>query len=107
MAEDGTAAPSGSGVTAVAAVAARDQFRDQIGAPGHAVDNVRSAVAGLQAAIDAGDLRLTPAMAQMIEDLRVALEQDDAQKLGGKSAEAARFISKALLREIDRQIGIP
>ena len=30
---------------------------------------------------------------QALRDLDVALEQDDGQKLGGKSAEASRFIS--------------
>ena len=37
----------------------------------------------------------------MIDDLMVALEQDDGQKLGGKSAEAARFIMRAISRELD------
>jgi hypothetical protein len=31
-----------------------------------------------------------------LADLSVALEQDEGQKLGGKSAEAARFISRRL-----------
>ena len=38
---------------------------------------------------------------QMLGDLMVALEQDDGQKLGGKSAEAARFILRAISRELD------
>ena len=37
-----------------------------------------------------------------IADLMRALEQDEGQKLGGKSAEAARFILKAIDRELDR-----
>jgi hypothetical protein len=37
-----------------------------------------------------------------LEDLSQALEQDDGQKLGGKSAEAARFILRAIDRELDR-----
>ena len=37
----------------------------------------------------------------MLADLMVALEQDDGQKLGGKSAEAARFILRAVSRELD------
>ena len=49
----------------------------------------------------------TPEIDQMLADLRVALEQDDGQKLGGKSAEAARFIAKALLRQLDRQVDAP
>jgi len=40
----------------------------------------------------------------MLADLHVALEQDDDQKLGGKSAEAARFIANALLRQLDQQV---
>ena len=39
----------------------------------------------------------TPALA----DLTVALEQDDGQKLGGKSAEAARFIGRYIGRLLD------
>ena len=34
-------------------------------------------------------------------DLARALEQDEGQKLGGKSAEAARFILRAIARELD------
>jgi hypothetical protein len=34
-------------------------------------------------------------------DLMVALEQDEGQKLGGKSAEAARFIGRAIARELE------
>ena len=37
----------------------------------------------------------------MLGGLRVALEQDDDQKLGGKSAEAARFILRAIDRELN------
>ena len=39
---------------------------------------------------------------QFLMDLEPALEQDDGQKLGGKSAEAARFILRAVDRELDR-----
>ena len=86
---------------------ARDRFAERIGAPGHAVDNVRTAVADLDEAIAAGTVAATPEIDQMLADLRVALEQDDGQKLGGKSAEAARFIAKALLRQLDRQVDAP
>ena len=44
----------------------------------------------------------TPALMQFLADLEPALEQDDGQKLGGKSAEAARFILRAIDRELDR-----
>ena len=70
-------------------------------AKGHTVDNARDAVAGLEAAFASGALRRTPALEAMVADLGVALEQDDGQKLGGKSAEAARFILRAISRELD------
>jgi hypothetical protein len=56
----------------------------------------------LDAAFAAGDLERTPALMQFLADLEPALEQDDGQKLGGKSAEAARFILRAIDRELDR-----
>jgi hypothetical protein len=85
-----------------AADAARADIRELIAAKGHAVDNARAAVARLEAAIDAGDLVMTPELKTYLDDLMVALEQDDGQKLGGKSAEAARFILRAIDRELDR-----
>ena len=59
------------------------------------------AVAGLDAAFASGALRRTPALAAMLADLAVALDQDEGQRLGGKSAEAARFILRAISRELD------
>jgi len=70
-------------------------------AKGHAVENARAAVAGLEGAFAAGALQRTPLLDQMLADLMVALEQDEGQKLGGKSAEAARFILRAISRELD------
>jgi hypothetical protein len=70
-------------------------------APGHAVENARLAVAGLDSAFADGTLQRTPALNGMLADLMVALEQDEGQKLGGKSAEAARFILRAVSRELD------
>ena len=58
-------------------------------------------VAGLEAAFASGALVRTPALDQMLGDLMVALEQDEGQKLGGKSAEAARFILRAIGRELE------
>ena len=84
-----------------AADAARADFRELMVAKGHAVMNARDAVARLEAAFAAGDLVRTPPIDQMLGDLMVALEQDEGQKLGGKSAEAARFILRAIDREID------
>jgi len=80
---------------------ARRAFRERMEAKGHAVDNARDAVAGLEAALAAGALTRTPPLDQMLADLMVALEQDEGQKLGGKSAEAARFILRAISRELD------
>jgi hypothetical protein len=70
-------------------------------ARGHTVDNARAAVARLDVAFAAGELVRTPSLEQMLGDLMVALEQDEGQKLGGKSAEAARFILRAISRELD------
>jgi len=84
-----------------AADAARADFRALMEAKGHAVDNARAAVARLDAALASGDLQRTPTLDLMLADLMVALEQDDGQKLGGKSAEAARFILRAVSRELD------
>ena len=87
--------------TGPTADAARAEFRELMEAKGHVVDNARRAVAGLQAAFEAGVLVETPVIGAMLADLGVALEQDDGQKLGGKSAEAARFIMRAISRELD------
>jgi hypothetical protein len=87
--------------TGPAADAARADFRALMEAKGHAVENARAAVARLDAAFAAGDLQRTPALDMMLGDLMVALEQDEGQKLGGKSAEAARFILRAISRELD------
>jgi hypothetical protein len=85
-----------------AADAARRDIRELIEAKGHVVDNARGVIARLDAAFMAGDLQRTPALMQFLADLDRALEQDAGQKLGGKSAEAARFILKAIDRELDR-----
>jgi hypothetical protein len=87
--------------TGSAADAARAAFRAQMEAPGHAVENARLAAGGLDAAFASGALVKTPALDGMLADLSLALEQDDGQKLGGKSAEAARFILRAIGRELD------
>ncbi len=84
-----------------AAEAAREAFRTRMDAPGHTVDNARLAVAGLETAFAAGALQETPILGAMLADLALVLEQDEGQKLGGKSAEAARFIMRAINRELD------
>ena len=88
--------------TGSAADAARSEVRELIAAKGHSVDNARAAVARLEAAFDAGDLQRTQSMDLYLADLMQALEQDDGQKLGGKSAEASRFILRAIDRELDQ-----
>ena len=85
---------------ASAAAAARDAFRDRVGATGHAVENVGQAVADLELAIARGDIALTPGLSRMLEDLGAAIHRNDDQKLGGKSAEAARFLARAVVREL-------
>jgi hypothetical protein len=88
--------------TGAAADAARAEIRELIEAKGHAVDNARAVVDRLEAAFAAGDLVRTPSMDLYLGDLMRALEQDDGQKLGGKSAEASRFILRAIDRELDQ-----
>jgi hypothetical protein len=84
-----------------AAEAARAAFRAHLEAKGHSVDNARLAAEELEAAFRHGALARTPLIDQMLADLMVALEQDEGQKLGGKSAEAARFILRAISRELE------
>jgi len=84
-----------------AAEAARADVRELIAAKGHTVDNARAVVARLDEAFAAGDLVRTPSLDQFLGDLGQALEQDDDQKLGGKSAEAAKFILRAIDRDLD------
>jgi hypothetical protein len=87
--------------TGPAADAARTDVRELIVAKGHTVDNARAVIARLETAFADGSLVLTPELSQYLEDLRRALEQDEGQKLGGKAAEAARFILRAVDRELD------
>ncbi|MGK2852462.1 MAG: hypothetical protein ACSLFN_16340 [Candidatus Limnocylindrales bacterium] len=99
---DGQASTGSTGSTGAAADAARADVRELIAAKGHAVDNARSAVARLDAAFADGSLQRTATLDLFLADLMQALEQDDGEKLGGKSAEAARFILRAVDRELDR-----
>jgi hypothetical protein len=87
--------------TGPAAEAARAEFRSHMDATGHVVDNARLAVVALERAFTDGALVETPVIGAMLADLRVALDQDEGEKLGGKSAEAARFIMRAISRELD------
>jgi hypothetical protein len=85
-----------------AAAAARAEVRELIAAKGHTVDNARGVVARLDAAFAAGELLRTTSLDLYLGDLMRALEQDEGEKLGGKSAEAARFILRAIDRELDQ-----
>jgi hypothetical protein len=87
--------------TGPGADAARRDIRELIVAKGHSVDNARAVVVRIEQAFAAGDLRRTPDLETYLSDLMLALEQDAGQKLGGKSAEAARFILRAIDRELD------
>jgi hypothetical protein len=84
-----------------AADAARADVRALIAAKGHAVDNARAVIARLEQAFGVGALTSTAMLEQYLADLRLALDQDEGEKLGGKSAEAARFIMRAIDRELD------
>jgi hypothetical protein len=86
----------------LAADAARSDVRELIVATGHSVDTARAAVSRLEAAFADGSLQRTPSLDLFLGDLMRALEQDEGEKLGGKSAEAARFILRAIDRELDR-----
>ena len=95
----------GAASTGPAADAARAAFRARIAEQGHAVDNASAAAADLAAALDAGVLRRTSILELMLGDLRTALDagdEGDDRPLGGKSADAARRITAAIGRELDR-----
>jgi hypothetical protein len=81
---------------------ARAAFRERMDAKGHAVENARAAAEGLEAAFATGARGRTPALDLMLRDLAQALAVDEGAKLGGKSAEAARFILRAISRELER-----
>jgi hypothetical protein len=84
-----------------AAETARAEFRAITAEKGHAVDIARRAIDRLEVAFAAGALQRTPFIDLALRDLHVALEQDEGQKLGGKSAEASRFILRAIDRMLD------
>jgi hypothetical protein len=85
----------------VAADRARTEIRELSERKGHAVDNARDVVARLEAAFADGSLQRTPFLDQAIADLQLALDQEAGQKLGGKSAEASRFILRAIDHGLD------
>jgi hypothetical protein len=83
--------------------ALRSELSQLIDRPGHAVDNARAVVAVLESAMATGLVERTDDIDQTMADLRLALDQPEGEKLGGKSAEAARFITRRLLRLLDAQ----
>jgi hypothetical protein len=91
-----------AGEETAAGATARAEIRAIVDDTGHAVVNARRAIERVDLAFAEGALHRTPTLDRMLGDLRAALEQDDGQKLGGKSAEAARFILRAILREFER-----
>jgi hypothetical protein len=80
---------------------ARAEIRELAAAKGHPTDNARLALDRLDLAFSSGELERTPLLDQAATDLRLALIQDEGQRLGGKSAEAARFILRAIVRGLD------
>ena len=86
----------------IGAETARAEVRELIAAKGHTVDNAREVVVRLEEAFADASLVRTTELAQYLEDLERALDQEEGAKLGGKSAEAARFILKAIDRELDQ-----
>ncbi len=65
------------------------------------MDNARAVVARLTPRSRRAISSARPPWTCYLGDLMRALEQEDGEKLGGKSAEAARFILRAIDRELD------
>ena len=84
-----------------AAEQARREFAETLGQKGHAVENARHAVERLEDAFRNGALQRTPELMQSLADLEFAVAQAEGEKLGGKSAEAARFIGRRIVRLLD------
>jgi hypothetical protein len=80
---------------------ARADYRSIIAEKGHAVEIARRAITRLEEAFMTGALQRTSFLDQALRDLEVALEQEQGQRLGGKSAEASRFILRAIDRMLD------
>jgi hypothetical protein len=85
-----------------AAEAARAEVRQIMVRKGHAVDNARDVRDRLRRAFANGELQPTEDLESALADLDLALQQPEGQKLGGKSAEAARFILRAIDRQLDQ-----
>ena len=61
----------------------------------------RKAKARLEQAFADGALERTPFIDRALADLQLAIEQEEGQKLGSMSAEASRFILRAVDRMLD------
>jgi len=85
-----------------AAEEARAEVREIMARKGHAVEIARGVRDRLQRAFGDGALLETDELRAALADLDVALEQEEGQKLGGKSAEASRFILRAIDRQLQR-----
>ncbi len=85
-----------------AADAARADVRAITTEKGHAVEiaSTRHRERS-RSAFEEGALQRTAFLGQALADLEAALDQEDGQKLGGKSAEASRFILRAIDRALD------
>jgi hypothetical protein len=84
-----------------AADEARADVRAIAAEKGHAVEIGRRVNARLEVAFEEGALQRTEFLGQAMIDLEAALDQEEGQKLGGKSAEASRFILRAIDRALD------
>lgn len=80
---------------------ARAEVREIMARKGHAVDIARDVRVRLWRAFAEGALQETEALRLALADLELALQQAEGQKLGGKSAEASRFILRAIDRQLD------
>lgn len=85
-----------------AAIAARADVRAIAEEKGHAVEVAARLRDRLEAAFGSGALQRTPTLDQALGDLQRALDQESGQRLGGKSGEAARFIMRAIVRNLDQ-----
>lgn len=84
-----------------AAEVARAGIRALMDEKGHTVDIARRVVGRLDEAFADGSLRRTDDLDRMLVDLSLALDEEAGRRLGGKSAEAARLILRAISRELE------
>ena len=80
---------------------ARAGIRAAMGEKGHTADVARHVLALLEDAFATGALHRTDLLDRAVADLGAALTPDDAGRVGGKSAEAARLILRAVDRGLD------